>query len=37
MDRTKAEDVKDEDSGIFRKKRLISVFSRIGNEVGDKR
>jgi len=37
MDRTKAEDVKDEESGIFREKRLISVFSRIGNEVGGKR
>ncbi len=35
MDRTKAEDVRDEERGTFRKKRLLSVFSGIGG--GDRK
>ena len=37
MDRTKAEDLKDEESGTFREKRLISVFSGIGSGSKGKR
>ncbi len=37
MDRTKPEDIKDEETGKFRETHLISVFSGIGNLKRDKR